>query len=72
MRARDGNTPADKRCTIEEFPAGQSPVAVTNHADTLDAALAGAIHKLQRSLESKSGRLDSRGGRDSVRGTVSP
>ena len=66
------NTPADKRCTLEAFPAGQSPVAVTNHAGTLEAALIGAIHKLQRLLESKSGRLDARDGRDSIRGNVSP
>jgi ribosome-associated translation inhibitor RaiA len=66
------NTPADKRCTLEAFPAGQSSVAVTNHADTLEAALTGAIHKLQRLLESKSGRLDARDGRNSIRGNVSP
>jgi hypothetical protein len=66
------STPGDKRCTLEAFPAGQAPVAVTNHGDTLEAALTGAIHKLQRSLESKSGRLDARSGRDSIRGTVSP
>jgi ribosome-associated translation inhibitor RaiA len=66
------HTSADQRCTLEAFPAGQSPVAVTHHADTLEAALTGAIHKLQRLLESKFARLDNRDARDTIRGNVSP
>lgn len=66
------STPGDKRCTLEACAVGQQPVAVTNHADTLEAALTGAIHKLQRLLEHKFDRLDDRDGRGSIRGGVSP
>ena len=51
---------ADKRCTLEARPAGQPPIAVTNHAATLDEACSGALHKLENRLERKFGRLDSR------------
>ncbi len=51
---------ADKRCTLEARPAGQPPVAVTNHAATLDEACSGALHKLENLLERRFGRLDDR------------
>ncbi len=51
---------ADKRCTLEARPAGQPPVAVTNHAATLDEACRGALHKLENLLERRFGRLDNR------------
>ncbi len=58
---------ADMRCTIEARPAGQKPVAVTHHADTVDAACRGAAQKLQKLLESRFGRLNDRKGGDSIR-----
>jgi hypothetical protein len=65
-------TPGDQRCTIEGCPASQPPVAVTMHADTLEAALIGAIHKLDRLLQSKFDRLDAREAHGSIRGRHRP
>jgi len=61
------STVADMRCTMEARPAGQQPVAVTHHADTLNEACRGAAHKLQAVLESKFGRLDGRKGGSTIR-----
>lgn len=58
---------SDIRCTLEARPAGQSPVAVTEHAASVEEAVAGATDKVHRLLESKFGRLDSRRGADSIR-----
>ncbi|MFO7592386.1 MAG: HPF/RaiA family ribosome-associated protein [Acidimicrobiia bacterium] len=58
---------ADMRCTIEARPAGQQPVAVTHHADTLDEAYRGAAQKLQKLLASKFDRLEDRKGDDTIR-----
>jgi hypothetical protein len=58
---------ADMRCTMEARPAGQQPVAVTHHADTLDEAWRGAAQKLQKLLATKFGRLDNRKGRATIR-----
>lgn len=57
----------DLRCTMEARPAGQQPVAVTHHADTLEEAYRGAAQKLQKLLARKFGRLDSRKGGDTTR-----
>jgi len=57
----------DKRCTLEARPAGQPPVAVTDWAGTSEQALGGAVAKLVSLLESKTGRADSRKGRQSIR-----
>ncbi len=51
---------ADKRCTLEARPIGQKPVAVTDHAATLDEACRGAAEKLRNLLESRFGRLEDR------------
>ena len=50
------------RCTIEARPAGQPPVAVTHHGNTLDEAYDGAAKKLAALLDSKFSRLDRRKG----------
>jgi hypothetical protein len=47
----------DKRCLIEDRPAGRDPVVVTNEAATLEESLRGASDKLQRLLSSLFGRL---------------
>ncbi len=58
----------DKRCMLEARPAGRAPVAVTHHAATVDEATRGALHKLQRLLDSRSGSAGERTARDSIRG----
>ncbi len=51
--------PRDHRCMMEARLEGRQPVAVTEHAATLDQAINGAVHKLERLLESTFGRLQS-------------
>ena len=55
----DGNKDGfnDKRCMVEARLAGMKPIAVTDHANTHEQAIFGAIDKLKTSLESLSGRL---------------
>jgi len=57
----------DKRCMIEVRPAGQSPLAVTHTAATLDEACAGAAQKIQRKLASAFGRQNHAKGGHSIR-----
>ncbi|BBY32848.1 hypothetical protein BST33_05210 [Mycolicibacter minnesotensis] len=57
----------DKRCMVEARPAGRAPVAVTDHAGTVDEALRGALHKLKRLLESDPARPVGRRAHDSIR-----
>jgi ribosomal subunit interface protein len=47
----------DKRCLLEAHLTGLPPIAVTNHANTPDQALKGAIDKLKSSLDTSLGRL---------------
>ncbi len=47
----------DKRCTIEARLEGMKPIAVTNHANTHEQAVEGAIDKLKTSLDTIIGRL---------------
>jgi len=55
----DGNKDGfnDKRCMVEARLAGMNPIAVTDHANTHEQAVSGAIDKLKTSLESLTGRL---------------
>jgi len=55
----DGNKDGfnDKRCMVEARLAGMKPIAVTNHANTHEQAIFGAIDKLKTSLEKVTGRL---------------
>jgi ribosome-associated translation inhibitor RaiA len=46
----------DKRCMMEARIDGAAPVAVTEHAPTIEQALNGAAEKLERSLDSRLGR----------------
>ena len=48
----------DKRCLMEARLVGRPPLAVTNHADSLDAAVNGAAHKLVRAIEHGLGRAE--------------
>ena len=47
----------DKRCVMEAHAAGLKPIAVTNHADTPEKAIKGAIEKLKHALEHSYGKL---------------
>ena len=47
----------DKRCMIETRLTGMKPIAVTDHANTPELSILGAIDKLKTSLESLTGRL---------------
>lgn len=49
--------PDDKKCNMEFRIKGQSPVAVSANADTLDKALSTAIGKAKNLLDSKVGQL---------------
>jgi ribosomal subunit interface protein len=46
----------DKRCSIEARIAGHQPVAVTNHAPTVREAITGAVHKLEKILNTLTDR----------------
>ncbi len=58
----------DMRCMLEARQAGRAPVAVTNHAATLDDAVRGATDKLVSLLDSETGRLGDRKGGATIRG----
>lgn len=47
----------DKRCLVEARLAGLKPIAVTDHANTHEKALTGALSKLKTTLEKTTGRL---------------
>ena len=55
----DGNKDGfnDKRCLVEARIAGMKPIAVTDHANTHEQAIVGAMDKLKTSLEKITGRL---------------
>lgn len=46
----------DKRCMIEARLRGKQPIAVTNQANTIAQAIAGAVDKLKASLDTIIGR----------------
>ena len=46
----------DKRCMIEARFENRQPIAVTDHAADLDAAVHAAVRKLSRLIESTLGR----------------
>jgi len=46
------------RCVMEARVNGRPPVAVSNDASSLDAAVNGAVHKLVRATEHAVGRAD--------------
>lgn len=50
----------DKRCTMEARLAGMQPIAVSDQADTIQYAIDGATGKMERALESATGKLHHR------------
>lgn len=51
------NTAGDKRCVLEARPTGLAPVTVTDHGNTLEEAMSGALKKIVNSLETTFGKL---------------
>lgn len=49
----------DKRCTLEARIENKQPIAVTSHANTVEAAVNDALEKLKASLDTILGRLKS-------------
>ena len=47
----------DKHCLLEAKVEGRPPLAASDEADTLAAAISGAAKKLQRRLDTDLGRL---------------
>jgi ribosome-associated translation inhibitor RaiA len=72
VHLRDVNGPKvagdDKRCLIEVRLAGRQPNVVTHDAPNLQAAIAGAAEKMERSLDRLLGKLGHRKGRGSYAG----
>ena len=60
----------DKRCMIEARLEGRQPIVVTDHADTLNQALDGAIDKLINMIESILGRQHDKRSHDSKQSTL--
>ena len=56
------------RCMIQARPVGQTPVSVTDDAGSVDAALAGAIQRLNHLLKNHEGRQEDQHARASIRG----
>jgi ribosomal subunit interface protein len=54
------NGAQDKTCQIEARPRGLDPVSANHSAPTVDEAVRGATHKLERLLDSTFGRLADR------------
>jgi len=64
----DAKGGADKCCVMEARLAHHQPLAVTQHAASLDEAFRGATDKLKRSLDNAVGRLyDNHHRRESIR-----
>jgi ribosome-associated translation inhibitor RaiA len=55
----DGNKDGfnDKRCMMEARLSGMKPIAVSDHANTHEQAISGALNKLKTSLKKITGRL---------------
>lgn len=53
----------DKRCVMETHLAGLQPITVTDQSATLEQALGGAAHKLEKTPKRTLGRLDDPKGR---------
>lgn len=47
----------DKRCVLEARLKGLQPIAVTNHDDTIEQSVKGALDKLKAAIDSARGRL---------------
>ncbi|RYX90998.1 MAG: HPF/RaiA family ribosome-associated protein [Comamonadaceae bacterium] len=57
----------DKRCLMEARLANHAPIAVTNHAGSVDEAFRGALTKLRHALDSALGKQKNHRDRESIR-----
>ncbi len=48
----------DKRCLIEARPANMQPIAVTEHAETIEKAFSGALEKIKKVLHTTYDKLN--------------
>jgi len=55
----DKTRPDDKRCLLEARIDGRAPSVVTHNANTVDEAVTGATHKMQRVLDTTFAKLSS-------------
>jgi len=55
----DKTRPDDKKCLLEARIDGRSPSVVSHNANTVDEAVAGATHKMQRVLDTTFAKLAS-------------
>lgn len=58
----------DKRCLLEARMAGLDPIVASDYSDSLDAAISGAVAKLDKLLDKTLGKLDQKKGRTSFAG----
>lgn len=58
----DRNAVHDKRCVAEARAAGHDPVSVTDQADSIDQATAGALGKMATALDRTFGKMTDRKG----------
>ena len=66
---QNGDKPGndDIRCGLDARIAGVKSLVVTHSAGNVHDAFHGAVHKLTKSLETTTGKLSARRGRDSIR-----
>ena len=48
----------DKRCMLEARIEGRQPIAVTNHADSYEKSVSGAVEKLEHALDKIFGKMN--------------
>ncbi len=53
---------ADKRCAVEARPAGMAPITATDHAASIEAAVAGATDKVLAAFDRQVGKRTTRKG----------
>ncbi len=61
-------TESDIRCLVEARPRRRTAVTVTDDAGSVDAAVTGALQRLDHLLTTDEGRRHDRNARDSIRG----
>ncbi|WP_010205265.1 HPF/RaiA family ribosome-associated protein [Salinibacterium sp. PAMC 21357] len=62
----------DIQCRLEARPEGRTPELATDNASAVDAALNGALRKMQHVLDTTFGRIDRRKGSTSMGGEQTP
>jgi hypothetical protein len=68
---KEGSHLQDKRCIVEARPAGSQPVSTTADETTVAEAIAQAVNKMKRLLETSAGR-EGNASRESIRHPAEP